>query len=214
MLAGCGKKIIGGKAHGSCCSWICLDAASILTVADCRVGKCDVRYGIVTFPSHRSNAQSAADIYISESFSGESMDSTYCPPEQVIPVTVTFVPLVTATQSSWFLTTVLERTMLVVEEMSNPSELCAAGSPELIALGASPAELSRVRPVIVKSVQPVMSKQWTGQFIMFRFLTVLLTILSRTMKWSGLFPLLVLHHVMERGKRYLEVPPFDPCPSQ
>jgi len=87
------------------------------------------------------------------------MDSTYCPPEQVIPVTVTFVPLVTATQSSWFLTTVLERTMLVVEEMSNPSELCAAGSPELIALGASPAELSRVRPVIVKSVQPVMSKQ-------------------------------------------------------
>jgi hypothetical protein len=72
--------------------------------------------------------------------------------------------------------------MLVEEEMSNPSELWAAGSPELAALGASPAELSRVRPVIVKSVQPVISKQWTGQFMIFKFLTVLLTILSSTIK--------------------------------
>lgn len=46
-----------------------------------------------------------------------------CPPEQVIPVTVMFVPLVTATQSSWFTTVVFERIKLVDEEMSNPSEL-------------------------------------------------------------------------------------------
>lgn len=45
------------------------------------------------------------------------------PPEQVMPVTVIFVPLVTATQSSWFLTIVLERTIFVVLEISNPSEL-------------------------------------------------------------------------------------------
>lgn len=87
-----------------------------------------------------------------------------CPPEQVMVVTVMLVPLVTATQSSWFRTVVLERTKLVVEEMSKPSELWAAGRPELTAFGALPAVLLSVSPVMVIRSHPVMSKQWTGQF--------------------------------------------------
>jgi hypothetical protein len=50
--------------------------------------------------------------------------------------------------------------------------------------------------------------------MMFRFLTVLLTILSRAMKWSGLFQGLVFLSRDGKGKWYLEVPPFEPCPSQ
>jgi hypothetical protein len=92
--------------------------------------------------------------------------STYWPPEQVMPVTVTLVPLVTATQSSWFITIVFERTTLLLEEKSNPSLLWAAGSPSLAELAASPAVLLSVSPVIVNPSQLVTSKQWVGQFWM------------------------------------------------
>ena len=97
-----------------------------------------------------------------------------------------FVPLVTATQSSWFFTTVFANTTFVEPEMSKPSELCAAALPPLAELEASPAELSRVRPVIVKPLAPVMSKQWAGQFRMFKLEIWLLVMSLRTMKWSGL----------------------------
>jgi hypothetical protein len=46
-----------------------------------------------------------------------------CPPLQTMLVTVIFVPLVTATQSSWFVTVLSVNRMLFAEEKSNPSEL-------------------------------------------------------------------------------------------
>jgi hypothetical protein len=111
---------------------------------------------------------------------------SYCPPEQVIPVTVMFVPLVTATQSSWFFTTVSDKMTLEQLEKSKPSELCAAALPSLAELEASPAELSSVRPVIIKPSAPVMSKQWTGQFWMFKLEICPFFKSLSTIKWSGL----------------------------
>lgn len=84
------------------------------------------------------------------------------PPVQVMPVTRIFCPLVTATQSSWLLTDVFSRMRLLVDEISNPSELWAAGNPPLAELGALPAELSRVMPVSKMVSPPVISKQCTG----------------------------------------------------
>jgi hypothetical protein len=137
------------------------------------------------------------------------------PPEQVTPVTVTFVPLVTATQSSWFVTVDDDRIMFVVEEISNPSELCAAGFPPLAEFGALPAELSNLIPVTVKPLQPVISKQWTGQFWMFRLEITEFTIFERTIKWSGLWFVLVLNDFVSGWHRiYLAEPPFEPWPSQ
>jgi len=66
---------------------------------------------------------------------------------------------VIATQSSWFLTTLFVRMRFVELEISNPSVLCRAASPPLAEFASSPAELSRVRPEIVKSDASVMSKQ-------------------------------------------------------
>lgn len=114
------------------------------------------------------------------------MRCSYCPPEQVIPVTVIFDPLVIATQSSWFLTTVFDKTTFEQPEKSKPSELCAAAKSPLAELGESPAELSSVKPVMVRSSAPVTSKQWTGQFSIFKFDTTPLVMSLRTMKWSGL----------------------------
>ena len=84
------------------------------------------------------------------------------PPLQVMPVTRIFCPLVTATQSSWLSTEVFSRMRLFVDEISKPSELCAAGRPPLAELGAFPAELSRVMPVSKTVSPPVISKQCTG----------------------------------------------------
>jgi hypothetical protein len=58
------------------------------------------------------------------------------PPMQVIPVTVTFTPEVTATQSSWLETQVFDNMMLLLDEKSNPSELCAAARVPDAALAA------------------------------------------------------------------------------
>lgn len=104
------------------------------------------------------------------------------PPIHVMPVTVTFTPLVTATQSSWLLTYVFDKMTLLLLEKSKPSELCAAARPPDAELAALPALLSRCRLSIVIPVQPVTSKQWTGQFWMLRLVIVPRTILERTMK--------------------------------
>jgi hypothetical protein len=84
-----------------------------------------------------------------------------CPPEQVLPEKVMFVPLLMAKQSSahrkccmlrqllhikcietvsvpWFFTVHPVITTLFAET-SNPSVLCPAGSPSEALLGASPA---------------------------------------------------------------------------
>jgi len=93
----------------------------------------------------------------------EPMDRP-CPPLQTMFDTVMLLPDVTATQSSWLITVVEVMIMLLLLETSKPSLLCAAGRPPDAALGAFPAELSSVRPVIVVPEEPVMSKQCTGQF--------------------------------------------------
>ena len=172
------------RTHGSSGAWVSLDSASILRVRDSWIGERDIRNGIIWLSTHGSNTQPTIDFHISKSFSILTTESTYCPPEQVMPVTVILVPLVTATQSSWFLTIVLLNNMLVVLEISKPSELCAAGRPDEAAFGASPAELSRVRPVIVTPVEPVISKQWTGQFWMYKFLITML-VASLSQKWHA-----------------------------
>jgi len=82
-----------------------------------------------------------------------------CPPSQTMLETVMLVPEVTATQSSWLMTVVLVIRRFVLPETSKPSLLWAAGRPSDAALGALPAELSRVRPVIVVPEAEVMSKQ-------------------------------------------------------
>lgn len=66
------------------------------------------------------------------------------PPMQVMPVTRMLEPLVTATQSSWLLTTEFLSVRPLVEDMSKPSELWAAARPLLTELGAFPAVLSRL----------------------------------------------------------------------
>jgi hypothetical protein len=73
--------------------------------------------------------------------------------------TVMLVPDVTATQSSWLITVVSVMTMFVLPETSKPSLLWAAGRPPDAELGALPAELSRVSPVIVVPEAEVISKQ-------------------------------------------------------
>ena len=119
------------------------------------------------------------------------------PPEHIMPDTLIVSPDVTATQSSWFLTVMSLSTMLVLLEMSKPSELCAAASLPVLLLGASPAELSSVRPDRVRPSQLVISKQCVGQFWITRFDTVDVPVtLLRTKKWSGLDP-----------------PPLQPSPS-
>lgn len=82
-----------------------------------------------------------------------------CPPLQTMFETVMFVPDVTATQSSWLMTVVLVMTMFVLPETSKPSLLWAAGRPPDAELGAFPAELSRVSPVMVVPEAEVTSKQ-------------------------------------------------------
>ena len=119
------------------------------------------------------------------------------PPVQDRSETVTLLPLVTATQSSWLRTEEAVRRTLFEDDRSKPSELWAAGLPAEAAFGASPAELSRVMPEMVRSVHEVIEKQWTGQLRMLRFDTVerLVSLLS-VKKWSG-----------------LATPPLLPCPS-
>jgi len=82
-----------------------------------------------------------------------------CPPSHTMFETVMLLPDVTATQSSWLITVVEVMRRFVVLETSKPSLLCAAGSPPEAALGAFPAELSSVSPVIVVPEEPVISKQ-------------------------------------------------------
>ena len=49
-------------------------------------------------------------------------------------------------------------------------------------IGEPPLELCRVNPVVAKPVQSVMSKQWTGRFLVLRLEIVEEVILSRTVK--------------------------------
>jgi len=125
----------------------------------------------------------------------EPMESP-CPPSQTMLETVILVPEVTATQSSWLMTVVLVMTILLLEDRSKPSELCAAGRPPEAELAAFPAELSSVKPLIVVPDEEVISKQCTGQFWIWRFSTTEVPVVLRTMKWSGLV-----------------TPPLEPCPS-
>src|ERR1700712_799179 len=84
------------------------------------------------------------------------------PPSQYIPETVTLLPLVIATQSSWF-STVLSRIIVLLQVLtSNPSVLWAAGRPSDRLLGALPAVLSRVMPDITKPAEFSMLKQCVG----------------------------------------------------
>jgi hypothetical protein len=93
----------------------------------------------------------------------DPMESPW-PPSHTMFETVMFVPEVTATQSSWLMTVVSVMTIFVLPETSKPSLLCAAARPPEAALGAFPAELSSVSPVMVVPDAEVISKQWTGQF--------------------------------------------------
>lgn len=73
----------------------------------------------------------------------EPIERPWLPLQYILSTSILF-PLVTATQSSWLITTLSRTLVSLVDPRSNPSLLCDAGRPFENAFGAYPALLFRV----------------------------------------------------------------------